>query len=142
MSPYGQFGDVDDESPIETNIYLTEQLNQFGLAYIHFVEPRIAGAMDCDVRHESYSTQHFRNVWKGTFISAGEIQNRLLSLLLKHALNSIAGAQISIIAGKNHVFKSQVPSLFGVSDFGLSTPLGIWIPRVGCRLLGKLDSQT
>ncbi|KAK9852132.1 hypothetical protein WJX84_008064 [Apatococcus fuscideae] len=71
LSPYGQFGDVDDDKPNETNIYLTEQLNKFGLAYIHFVEPRIAGNTDCDVRHESYNTEHFRKIWNSTFISAG-----------------------------------------------------------------------
>ena len=33
----------------------------------HFVEPRIGGNRDCNVRHESFNTQHFRKVWKGTF---------------------------------------------------------------------------
>ena len=72
LSPYSQFGDVEDDDPNATNIYLTQQLNQFNLAYIHFVEPRVAGSADTDVRHESFSTQHFRKVWKGTFISAGD----------------------------------------------------------------------
>ena len=64
---------MDDDNPNKTNIYLTQQLNQFGLAYIHFVEPRVGGNMDCEVRHESFNTQHFRKVWKGTFMSAGEL---------------------------------------------------------------------
>ena len=63
---------MDDDNPNETNIYLTQQLNKFGLAYIHFIEPRVGGNMDCEVRHDSFDTQHFRKVWKGTFISAGE----------------------------------------------------------------------
>ena len=79
LFPYGQFGDVDDANPNETNIYLTQQLNQFGLAYIHFIEPCVAGnvagnlKMDCEVEHDSFNTQHISKVWKGTFMLAGEL---------------------------------------------------------------------
>ena len=53
-------------------MYLTGQLNKLGLAYLHFIEPRVAGNMDCDVKNESQNTERFRKIWKGTFISAGE----------------------------------------------------------------------
>ena len=72
LSPYGTFGDVDDEEANTTNKYLTEQLNKFGLAYLHMVEPRIAGNTDVEVTDKTQDLAHFRKVWKGTFLAAGK----------------------------------------------------------------------
>ena len=72
LSPYGTFGDVGDDKPNATNRYLTEQLNQFGLAYLHMVEPRVAGYMDVEVEDDTYNLGHFRKLWKSTFIAAGK----------------------------------------------------------------------
>ena len=71
LSPYNQDCDTYDDRPNETGIYLTEQLNRFGLAYIHFVEPRVANNVDFAPRDHSHDTGVFRKVWKGTFIAAG-----------------------------------------------------------------------
>ena len=43
LSPFTNFLDVADSTPYGTNVYLLEQLNKFGLAYVHMVEPRMAG---------------------------------------------------------------------------------------------------
>ena len=71
LSPYNQDCDVNDDNPNETNSYLTEALNRFGLAYIHFVEPRVANNFDSLPRDASYDTEIFRKIWKGTFMAAG-----------------------------------------------------------------------
>ena len=72
LSPYGTFGDVDDNDANTTNKYLTEQLNKCGLAYLHMVEPRIAGNTDVEVTDKTQDLAHFRKVWNGTFLAAGE----------------------------------------------------------------------
>ena len=60
-----------DDKPNATNRYLTEELNKFGLAYLHMVEPRIAGNADVEVSDSTYDLAHFRKLFKGTFIAAG-----------------------------------------------------------------------
>lgn len=74
LSPYGEFGSVGDDKPNATNRYLTEQLNQFKLAYLHMVEPRIAGNTDIEVQDNTFDLNHFRKLFKGTFIAAGQLQ--------------------------------------------------------------------
>lgn len=71
LSPYGEFGDVADDKPNATNRYLTQQLNNFGLAYLHMVEPRIAGNTEVEVADSTFDLGHFRKLYNGTFIAAG-----------------------------------------------------------------------
>lgn len=71
-----------DDKPNATNCYLTEQLNQFGLAYLHMVEPRIAGNEDVEVEDSSFDLNHFRKLFKGTFIAAGDTQQRGIRTIL------------------------------------------------------------
>ena len=71
FSPYSTFGDIDDSNPNHVYGYLTEQLNKYGLAYVHFVEPRIAGSSDKDVVEEGQDLDIFRKKYQGTFIAAG-----------------------------------------------------------------------
>ncbi|KAI8145274.1 hypothetical protein BJV82DRAFT_577496 [Fennellomyces sp. T-0311] len=68
FSPWGDLGDVWDETPYATWSYILEKLNP-KLAYVHFVEPR-----DDYVRKIpdfENSLDPFRMLWKGPFISAG-----------------------------------------------------------------------
>ncbi len=71
FSPYSTFGDINDSNPNHTYGYLTEQLNKYGLAYVHFVEPRIAGNQDKEVTEEGHDLSIFRKKFQGTFIAAG-----------------------------------------------------------------------
>ncbi|KAJ2962007.1 hypothetical protein NQZ79_g2730 [Umbelopsis isabellina] len=71
LSPWGTYQSMADETPKETWGYLTQQLqdNHPDLAYLHFVEPRTTFE---DVAGTSvHSLDHFRNIWKSVFISAG-----------------------------------------------------------------------
>ncbi|KAG2441413.1 hypothetical protein HYH02_010001 [Chlamydomonas schloesseri] len=68
LSPFTNFLDAADGTPYATHVFLTEQLNRLGLAYLHMVEPRMAGNEE---RATAESLLPFRAVWKGTFIAAG-----------------------------------------------------------------------
>ncbi|KAG2436731.1 hypothetical protein HXX76_006255 [Chlamydomonas incerta] len=68
LSPFITFNDVADSTPYGTHVYLCEQLNKHGLAYVHMVEPRIDGIVECA---SADTLAPFRSVWKGTFITAG-----------------------------------------------------------------------
>lgn len=68
LSPFGGFLDATDSHPYALTTYLLEELNKFDLAYVHLVEPRIAGVVE---RETSDSIAPFRQVYKGTVIAAG-----------------------------------------------------------------------
>lgn len=61
-----------DPDPYATNEYLVKELNRFGLAYLHMVEPRVTGAADNEQEHQHQTNESFRKLFKGAFISAGE----------------------------------------------------------------------
>lgn len=73
LSPYGTFNDMSDSDPVSLFTYVLKQLNQRQIAYVHMIEPRATGAGGGDtVNHDAPSTSTlFKNVFGGTFISAG-----------------------------------------------------------------------
>ena len=68
LSPFITFNDVADSMPYGTNVYLLEQLNKLGLAYVHMVEPRIDGERRNGVRRRWWT-----GVWdtRGALVPAG-----------------------------------------------------------------------
>ncbi|XP_037040580.1 12-oxophytodienoate reductase 1-like [Bradysia coprophila] len=74
FSPWCDFQDMKDDTPLETWSYLTEQLQAKhpGLAYIHFSVPwqlEIGEFVYQD--NISSSLDPFRKIWKGPFIATG-----------------------------------------------------------------------
>ncbi|GAB4814384.1 hypothetical protein N2152v2_001430 [Parachlorella kessleri] len=69
LSPFGGFQNATDSHPYALITYLLEELNKLNLAYVHFVEPRIAGNATLD--QTPHTLAPFRAVYKGTVIVAG-----------------------------------------------------------------------
>ncbi|GIL83968.1 hypothetical protein Vretimale_10943 [Volvox reticuliferus] len=69
ITPFTTFLDALDSTPYATHVYLMEKLNNYGLSYVHMVEPRIKGNVELD--QSPHSLEPFRRVYKGTFITAG-----------------------------------------------------------------------
>ncbi|ORZ07415.1 hypothetical protein BCR42DRAFT_456053 [Absidia repens] len=80
FSPYSGFNDMKDDTPVATWCYLVQQLEKThpNLAYLHFIEPRVQ-LLEVDddknasvkVSDEQDSLEHFRPLWSGPFVSAG-----------------------------------------------------------------------
>ncbi|WP_323051004.1 alkene reductase [Caballeronia mineralivorans] len=73
LSPSGEWNDMVDSDPMATFGRVGELLNQFGLAYLHIIEPRIKGD-DVKVGHEDMepvASAHLRKVFNGSIIAAG-----------------------------------------------------------------------
>jgi len=72
ISPSNTYGGIEHTDRWDTYSYLVEKLNAFGLAYIHLVEPRIAGNVDIDPQHD-LGSDRFRPLITGDtkLISAG-----------------------------------------------------------------------
>jgi N-ethylmaleimide reductase len=73
LSPFGTFGDISDEDPIGLFTHVIQVLNTYQLGYLHVIEPRStsAGANDKVVTEAPCTSDQFRHIFKGLFISAG-----------------------------------------------------------------------
>jgi N-ethylmaleimide reductase len=73
LSPYGIASDSGEADPMPLYTHVVEALNPLGLAYLHFIEPRLSGAGRAEVDHQNVPSAMvlFRPIWKGILISAG-----------------------------------------------------------------------
>ncbi len=71
ISPSGEYGSMSDSNPDVTFGYAVEQMNRFGLAYLHVVEPRIKGIELIHEGQEPIAVKHLRSIFKGPIIAAG-----------------------------------------------------------------------
>ena len=65
LSPVNPFNDMKDSNPQAMFNYVTEQLNQFGLAYLHVVE----GGMHNGGDSESFDFAAMRKLFKGGYVA-------------------------------------------------------------------------
>ncbi|MDE1182413.1 alkene reductase [Paraburkholderia sp.] len=72
LGPSGSWGDMSDSDPVGLFSYVAEQLATLDLAYLHLIEPRIAGNVDDDSRNPApVAAQMIRKHYAGTIIAAG-----------------------------------------------------------------------
>jgi N-ethylmaleimide reductase len=71
VTPNGRFNAMSDSDPIALHTYVAEHLNQFGLAYLHIIEPRMSGSLLVKVEQPDVATQHARKLFKGKIIANG-----------------------------------------------------------------------
>jgi N-ethylmaleimide reductase len=71
LSPSGQWGSISDSNPEATFTYAAQQLNKFGLAYLHVIEPRVKGVETLDEHQQPVASEFLRKVFTGPIISAG-----------------------------------------------------------------------
>jgi N-ethylmaleimide reductase len=71
IGPSGTWNSMSDSNPTALFDYVTEQLNRFGLAYLHVIEPRIKGNVLIAEGQAPIATEQLRKIFKGTIIAAG-----------------------------------------------------------------------
>ncbi|WP_394791342.1 alkene reductase [Rhodoferax sp.] len=72
IAPSGDWAGMSDGNPEATFGYVAEQLNAFGLAYLHVIEPRIRGAeLIAEKDQAPVAAQQLRKIFKGRIIAAG-----------------------------------------------------------------------
>ena len=67
----GTWNGVSDSNPIALFDYVAKQLNRFGLAYLHIIEPRIKGNVLIAEGQGHIATTRLRKIYMGTIIAAG-----------------------------------------------------------------------
>ncbi len=71
LGPSGTFGTMSDSNPDALFTYAVQQLNAFGLAYLHLIEPRIIGGTEAADGLPPVAAAQLRKVFKGPIIAAG-----------------------------------------------------------------------
>ncbi|HEY4263476.1 MAG TPA: alkene reductase [Schlesneria sp.] len=71
LAPSGQWAQMGDSNPEATFGYVADQLNQFGLAYLHIVEPRVVGSEVSEDGLQPVASAQLRKIFRGTIIAAG-----------------------------------------------------------------------
>jgi N-ethylmaleimide reductase len=72
VSPSGEWGSISDSNPQATFNYLAERLNDFELAYLHIIEPRVKGTDEnLSVSQHPVAAATLRKVFRGPIIAAG-----------------------------------------------------------------------
>jgi N-ethylmaleimide reductase len=71
IAPAGTWNHMRDSNPAALFTYVTEQLNRFGLAYLHIIEPRVKGNVTINKGQGPIAAEQLRKVFKGKIIAAG-----------------------------------------------------------------------
>ncbi|MCI0371504.1 MAG: alkene reductase [candidate division NC10 bacterium] len=66
LSPTSSFNDMSDSDPLRAFTYAARRLNEYGLAYLHVVEP-----LSADIRENGRVTPHLRRVFEGPLMVNG-----------------------------------------------------------------------
>lgn len=71
ISPSSTFNGVSDTDPQGLFRHVADRLGQFGIAYLHIIEPRISGADTVAEGQDAIAAKDLRHVFRGTIIAAG-----------------------------------------------------------------------
>src|SRR5271168_5100935 len=71
IAPSGTWNGVSDSDPVALFDYVAKQLNRFGLAYLHIIEPRIKGNVLVAEGQGHIATARLRKIFTGRIIAAG-----------------------------------------------------------------------
>jgi N-ethylmaleimide reductase len=73
VGPSGTFNEMFDSNPEALFGYVAAQLNRFGLAYLHVIEPRIKGDVDKDnvENNAPVAAAMLRKIFEGPILAAG-----------------------------------------------------------------------
>jgi N-ethylmaleimide reductase len=71
ISPSGEWGGVSDSNPEATFSYVAKVLDDYRIAYLHVIEPRIKGDDTLHADHPPVAVKYLRPFFSGPIIAAG-----------------------------------------------------------------------
>jgi N-ethylmaleimide reductase len=105
LAPSGTYGDMHDSDPERTFGYVAERMNQYGLAYLHVIEPRIKG-IDLIRDEEPIAARHLRRIFDGPIIAAGGFTQQSAETILG------AGDADLVAFGRYFISNPDLPDRF------------------------------
>jgi N-ethylmaleimide reductase len=71
IGPNGTWNGMSDSNPDALFTYVAQQLNRFGLAYLHIIEPRVKGNVVIHEGQAPVASEQLRKIFTGKIIAAG-----------------------------------------------------------------------
>jgi N-ethylmaleimide reductase len=71
IAPGGRWNGMSDSDPEALYDYVAKELDQFGLAYLHIIEPRVRGNVVVAEGQYAIAAARLRKIFKGKIIAAG-----------------------------------------------------------------------
>jgi N-ethylmaleimide reductase len=111
LSPYGSFNDMGDSDTAALFNAAIQKLNDYGLSYLHMIEPRstTAGGNDKVDENAPDTAALFRKAFKGAFISAGGYTQESG----EHAV--VSGAADAIAYGRLYISNPDLAERFATN---------------------------
>jgi len=104
IAPSGSYGSMSDTTPDATFGYLADQMNKFGLAYLHVVEPRVYGAEVLEEGKPPIAAEQLRKIFKGTIIVAGGFKHESADAILENGFADL------VAFGRDFISNPDLPA--------------------------------
>jgi N-ethylmaleimide reductase len=71
IGPNGRWNAMGDSDPRALFDHVVRELNRFGLAYLHIIEPRVKGNVVVAEGQAPVASEHLRTIFNGSILAAG-----------------------------------------------------------------------
>ena len=103
LAPSGTFNGMGDSDPRVLFRHVAERLNDFGLAYLHLIEPRVKGGETIAEAQAPVAAQELSKIFRGPVIAAGGFNSDT-------AEASVANGDASLVAfGRHFIANPDLP---------------------------------
>ena len=103
IGPNGKWNGMSDSNPEALFSYVAEHLNQFGLAYLHIIEPRVKGNVVIHEGQAPVASEQLRKIFKGKILAAGGFEPDSAETIVEE------GSADAVTFGRHFVSNPDLP---------------------------------
>lgn len=103
IAPAGTWNGMSDSDPRALFAHLAEKLNDFGLAYLHVIEPRVKGNIVVGEDNGPVASAHLREIFEGPILAAGGFEPETAEAAVRD------GAADAVAFGRHFVSNPDLP---------------------------------
>jgi len=103
VGPNGKWNGMSDSNPEALFSYVAEHLNQFGLAYLHIIEPRVKGNVVIHEGQAPVASEQLRKIFKGKILAAGGFEPDTAEAIVEK------GSADAVTFGRHFVSNPDLP---------------------------------
>ena len=94
---------MNDSNPTPLFSYIADQLNQYNLAYLHIIEPRVKGNVVIHEGQGAVAAEQLRKIFKGPIVAAGGFEPQSAEAVVE------TGTADAVAFGRHFVSNPDLP---------------------------------